>query len=802
MGARKDTKHWTSGCTERINDLRDQYSTFTPTIDVARAQSFTRSFKETEAEDTIIRRAKALYRTFAEKKVVILPGELVVGTRGSGPRAAELTPDHTWRWIKDELDTVATRPYDPYQIGDEQKRVLVDEVFPYWEGKSLDDYYQAHVSDRTRSLAGEDGILFAEAKSLYGPGEIGVGFRDIVFKHGFKGVKEQALKKMEECDPATMADYDKIAFWQAVVVSCDAMHLLGERYAEEALRLAKSEGDAQRREELLAIAEHCARVPWEPPRTFWEAVQAIHFTEIALWTEQCCASICPGRIDQILYDFYRKDIESGELTSEEAQELIECLWIKLAEILPCGSEETATFLPGYQPFLGITVGGVNPDGSDAVNELSFMMIQASMDVRLHAPSLNVRLHPEASDDFVMKVVDLASLGDGLPAIMFDPAAIGFLERMGVPVEDARDWAICGCVEPAIPGKMSRWAEGCRYTYAQAVEWALSNGVSRISGKKLGLSTGDPRSFATYEELEDAVKRQLEFLISESAAATRVAMRANQERLPLPLMSACIEGCVDSGIDVSRGGSLYYGGPGFETTGIADLGDSLAAVKKFVYDDHRITMDELLQALDDDFVGHEELRTQLVFDAPKYGNDEDDVDEIVARLLAFAAETTEQHRDLNGGIFRDGLVPNIGNVPHGLFIGALPSGRRAGEPLADGISPFMGYDRSGPTAVIKSVCKVDHTKHQGTLLNMKFTPALLQSETGKKSLGALMKSVMALGGYHVQFNVVSAKTLRAAQETPEDYGNLLVRVAGYSAFFVELNRVMQDALIARTEISTW
>lgn len=801
MVPKTNVKRWTQGCTERVNRLRNQYFTFTPSVDIDRAISYTNSYKETEAEALVVRRAKALKRVIEEKKIVILPDELIVGTRGSQPRAAEICPEISWMWVRDELDTISTRPQDPYSITEEQKRILREEVFPYWKGKSMQEYYLANLDEETKRIAYKTGIIFSDSKSLYGPGEINPGYGNIILKKGFRGIKERAEQKLKEMDYADISNFDKRKFWEAVIICCKAMKLLGQRYADKAREMAEKE-NLKRKEELLRIAEMCEWVPWNSPRTFWEALQAIELTQIALWTEENCSSICPGRMDQYLYALYEKDLEEGKLTKAEAQELIECTWIKMAEMIFTIDADSAMYFAGYQPFQGVTVGGLKRDKQDATNELSYMMVQASMDIRLHAPSLNVRIHPQTPDDFLLKTCDLVSLGTGQPAIFFDPTALRILLRLGVKIEDAYDWCVAGCVEPNVPGKMSRWAEGNRYSYATAVEWALYDGMSHVLQKRMGLSTGDPRSFKTYEDFKEAVKRQLAYLIRYSAIDTQTVEKAHQTRLPKPLMSCCVEDCVEDGVEIMHGGAHYNLGPGFETTGIADLADSMVAVKKLVFAEKLLTTDELITALQNNFEGYENIRQMLINKAPKYGNDIDEVDLIAAEMLDFAVEETEKYKGIKGSVFRDGLVPVIANVPHGKAIWALPSGRKAMQPLADGISPYMGYDHNGPTAVLKSVCKINHDKHFATLLNLKFSPEVLKDEKGKRNLANLLRTEMELGGYHVQFNVVSVEVLRDAQHHPEKYPDLLVRVAGYSARFVDLSKEMQDVIIARTEHMTW
>lgn len=798
-----DRAKWTHGSTDRINRLRDQYWRYPPAIDPERAVSYTKTYKATEAEDAIIRRAKALYDYFSVRTVTINPDELVVGTYGRAPRAVLVCPEVSWMWYKDELDTMATRPQDPYQITEEDKKIL-NEIFPYWEGKSMEEYFLANIPEDLVKIAVTSGVVFGDNKSAAGAGEFAPGYGSIILKKGFKGIKEDAEKHLAAIDPYDIHTHDKRRFYEAAIICCEAVKLLADRHAEKARELADLESDKERKAELLKIAEICEKVPYNPPETFQEALQAVWFTQISLFTEENTTSFCIDRPDQYLYPFYKKDKENGILTDEQAQELFECLWIKMAEVIYNISEGAAMIFSGYQPYHGLTIGGCTKDGEDASNELSFMALQASMNTRMHVPTINVRVNEKTSDEFMMKVCDLVEVGTGQPAIFFDETAWRILKNNGVEDSDLWNWCVAGCVEPQIPGKMTMWDEGGRFCYATAVEWALWNGVSKIVGpERLGLETGDPRNFKTYEEFEEATKKQLDYLVKAACMACSVVERAHMVRIPKPLRSICVEGSMEKGLDVMQKGAKYNVGPGMESTGAADLADSLAAIKKLVYEEKRISMDKLLNVLDKDFEGHEDIRQMLINAAPKYGNDDPYVDNIASEFVGLSCDMCGKHISLFGSKYVNGLVPVIAYIPHGDVITALPSGRKSTTPLADGISPYPGYDRKGPSSVIKSVCSIDHTKNGcGTLLNMKLSPSIIASKDDKKKLIALLRAEGKLGGYHIQFNVVNKETLLDALEKPEEYKDLLVRVAGYSAYFVELRKEAQNSIIARTENAAW
>ena len=794
---------WDKGVTPRINRLRNQYWTYRPTLDLERAVSYTETYKKTDADDAVIRRAKAFHSYFSTKTVAINPDELIVGSLGKAPRSALFCPELSWRWLYNELDTLSTRPQDPYQVTEEDKKVLREVIFPYWKGKSVDDYFLANLPSDLAPIVQESGAVFLDFKSTCGTGDHAPGYENIILKKGYRGIQMEAAAYLAQIDPYDQRFHDKRRFYEAVIVICDAMRVLGERHAAAARAQAASMSDPARKAELLEIADICSRVPYEPPKTFREALQTIWFSQIAAFTEENATSISLGRVDQYLLPYYRQDLFAGILTKETAQELIECFWLKLAELIFVISKETAAAFSGYQPYCGITVGGCDKYGRDATNDLSYMFLQATMDLQMHVPTNHVRMSAETPESFVLKVCDLISLGTGQPAVFFDESAVKMMENLGLSLEDARNVSFTGCVEPSVSGKVSMWNEGGRFNFGSAVEWALWNGRSKLMGnRQFGLATGDAAQFTTYEQFEAAVQKQLEYMIKVCCLAGGVT-ELTHARLPQPYKSITTEGCLEAGADILTGCATYNIGPGMESTGITDLADSLAAVKKLVFEEKAFTMAQLLEALDRNFEGHEKLRQMLINDAPKYGNDDPYVDNIAAKFDEIANKTCSRYTSTWGTPYIHGVVPVLANVVHGEVISALPSGRKAGEPLADGISPYPSYDRLGPTAVVKSVATLPHANNGcGTLLNMKFSPSLLKHPADKKNLAALLYSQAKLGCYHIQFNVVSRETLLDAMEHPENYRDLLVRVAGYSAYFVDLRKESQQSIVDRTEHSRW
>jgi formate C-acetyltransferase len=798
-----ERKKWTDGCTERVNRLRDQYWQFTPSLDVERALSYTKTYKESEADEVIIKRSKAFLNYFKEKNIVINPEELIVGVYGKSPRAALLCPEVCWLWTRDELDTMDTRGQDPYAITEEDKKALKEVIFPFWEGRSVEEYYWANVTEELKDVTYQTNVIYGEAKSTGGGCEFAPDFGGLLIKNGFKGIEKMVKAKLASIDLADVDQYEQRLFYNAMLMMVETAKVIGQRHADEARKQAVEEKNETRKAELLNIADICEKVPYNPPETFHEALQFVWFTQLMTWTEENEVGISIERLDQYCYPFYKKDVEAGIITPLEAQELIECLWIKMAEILYCANLDAATYNSGYQPFHGVTLGGIDENGEDATNELSYMGIQATMNLRMHAPSVHVRISKKTSDDFLLKVVDLIAMGTGQPAVFFDENLMEQLRVAGVEEGDLYNYVTPGCVEAQIPGKTSQWNEGCRFAYSTAVEWALFNGVSPMLGRRLGPETGDARHFKTYEEFEQAVKKHIDFLIDVSCRNTQIIEKGHMKLLPKPMKSITYQSCIDRGSDTMQGGAYYPAGPGLELTGVADMADSLMAIKKLVFEEKKITMEKLLEALKANFEGYESIRQMLINDAPKYGNDIDEVDEIAANLISYSNQVVKNYKSPTGSNYMICLVPVTANIPHGEATWALPSGRKAKEPLADGISPFNGYDKNGPTAIIKSICKLNHAEcGGGTLLNMKFSPDLLKTKEDRIRFADMLRTEAALGGNHVQFNVVSVDTLKDAQIHPEDHQDLLVRVAAYSAYFVDLRKDAQDNIIGRTEISNW
>lgn len=780
----------------RIEQLLKRYWESKPEVDIERARIYTQSYKETEGEATIIRRAKAFRKYCDERKINIPEGQLIMGDTAIKPRAGAVDPIFHTGWLSQELHTIAERKQDPYAVSKEDIKELEEEIFPYWKGKSVHEHWLKQIPPWVRELAVKTGIIDVEIKTQSAAGET-APYCEMLIKKGFGAIKEEAREHMEALDVYNPQDYEKLTFYQASLLTIEGLSNYITRHGAAAEEAAKNaEGEAK--QELLAIADNCYHLAEGKPETFWQGLQFVYFIIAGCMMEGNGPSYSPGRVDQYLYELYDRDIQEGRLTMEGALELIEAFYIKAAETTWFLSENACMYFAGYQPFHSIIVGGIDRRGRDVTNELSYLFITAKMDVKLHGPSLCVRVHKQSPEDFLVHVAKLSRLGTGFPAIYNDESAIKMMLQSGATMEEAREYQMVGCVEPFIGGKMAKWSDGGHYNYGAAIEFVLMNGKSPINGNKvLGLQTGNPADM-TFEELKEAVKEQLRYMIKAISICANVNERICAELTPYPFVSTLLDGTYETGKDLTQGGVKYTIGPALIGTGIADLVNSLSAIKKHVYEDKTITMEELVEALEHNFEGREAMRLMLQNTTPMYGNDIEEVDAMAGEMTDFAHEVISSLHSWRGPAFISGLYPVSSHVPHGLVVGALPYGRLAGKALADGCSPNGGTDHEGPTAVLKSVSKINHEVHtSGTLLNMRLDPSTVAGDLGLKRITQIIRTFVDLNIYHIQFNVVNSEVLRCAQKKPEDYKSLIVRVAGYSAYFTELCREMQDDIIQRT-----
>jgi len=787
------------GCTLRVQKARERVLQTMPSIDLERAKIVTESFMKTEGDPIVMRHAKAFRALCQRKTIFIQDGELIVGSPGSVIRAGNVAPDTKWQLVGDELDTISTRPQDPFQITEEQKKLMREFITPYWDGKSLYDAWLARRPEDIHPLCEKTGLLFPDVQ-VEQANQYTAGY-DWIIEVGVNGIRKRIEARLASLDGSIPGDYDKIVYLNALQIVCEGIETLAKRYAQLAREEATKEKDPQRKAELMEIAEICQWVPTNPARNFWEALQSLWFYQVCLLAYQPNSISAPGRIDQYPYPYYRKDIEEGRITKEQAQELLECLWVKSAETCFIYSERTAKYFAGYIPYQNVCCGGVNKRGLDAVNDLSYMMLQAMMDVRLFQPSLTVKYAKGKNpDSFLHKVAELVMLGTGFPAIFNDEVGIRTTIEKGASLEEAYDWNPGGCVTPSLIGKLRYFSEGGEVNLGGALELALLNGVNRKTNTRMPVpETGDPRSFKTYEEFKKAVKTQIAHLIKKSIEAAHIVQTIMMEKRPMLVVSVTHDTCIDRALDIECGGVKYDGGYTFLLVGIADTINTLATVKKLIYDDKKLTWDELLTALDNDFKGYEHVR-QMCLAVPKYGNDIPEVDEIASEITQFMAEEVRKYRGLLGGKCEAMTSAVSTHVAHGSSIGALPTGRKAWQPLSDGLSPMQGTDTQGPTAILKSASKINHQLFAaGNVLNMKLDPSLFKDERGISNFMNLIKSMCDLGIYQSQYNVVSPEILVEAQKYPEKHRGLLIRVAGYTAYFVELGKEVQDDIISRTTL---
>lgn len=785
--------------TQRIEAIRQNYVNAKPEISCQRAKIWTDSHKETEGLPVAIRRARAFYDCCDRLEVHIFEGELVVGAIGEFRKCGILTPEFSWMWVDREMDTFATRPQDPYLMTDEQRDFVRREIFPYWKGKSLEEAFLARLPEDTRRIGVDTGILDNDSKWRQAVGEITPDYQDVLFKKGFGGIIREAEEHIAALDPTNPADLEKKEFYQSILWTSRGIIRYANRYADEAERLAGQESDPVRAAELRTIAQNCRRVPEHPPESFYEAIQFLWFVQVGGILSENPLSLNPGRFDQYMDPYYEADLAKGAVTEDFAQELIEALWLKYSEWVWTISSNTADYFAGYNQFQNLTVGGKKRDGHDGTNPVTFMAMKATEEVRTHQPGLSVRVQADCPREFLDAVTHLVSTGTGFPAIHSDSVGYQMLLNAGYEPEDARDWNNCGCVVPHFR-KTGEWTAAVNMNFGSALEYALNQGASLMTGEQMGLTEKPAAQFGTFEEVMAAFYRQFDNLCRHSIILTVEAQRLHKEMVPRPFLSSCIEHCMESGKDLSQGGAKYNIGPVITGIGLAVTANSLAAVKKLVFEDKVCTMETLANALRANWEGYEDLR-QKAKDCPKYGNDQDDVDDLAVEIANHFYREIHQYKDIFGSPFLTAFMGISNYIPMGRVLGATPDGRKHGEPSSEGVSPFVGTDTSTPLAAMRSAAKLNQEVHSGgTLLNLRLNPELVATKRGQANLGAMVQTLFSLGAFHVQFNCISSETLRDAQAHPENYKDLLVRVAGYSTQFVNLSKSMQDAIIARTEHS--
>ena len=765
-------------------------------VDIERAMIVTEMYRENEEKPQIIKRALALKAILSRMGIDLRDDELIVGNQNKDRRGVPLFPEYAVDWISEQMDTFPTRQGDQFQITEEQKRTL-REVLPYWQGRSLRDKIKGSLSPFLKEMLGH-GVFTNENFTMSAPGHV-VPDYDTVLQRGLIAIRGDCKEQMDALDPRDLSYGDKFNLYHACSLVCDALVEFAHRYAEEADSMAQKEKDGKRRGELFRISENCRRVPAEPARDFWEALQCIYFLQVAIQIEGNGLAIALGRPDQMLHPYYRSDIAKGSLTRESALELIECFYLKLSEIDKIYSNQATRFLQGPAHGQTITLGGVTEDGRDATNELSHLFVEADLDIRLVQPDLAIRVHRTTPEDFLHKVCINIREGLTKPKLFNDEVVIQSLLDLEVPIEDARDWGALGCSEPVILGKTNSWGNSGHLNLAKCLELALNDGKCVLTQKQMGPRTGDRGRFQSFEDILEAFRAQVRYFIQYLVLYDNIIDKLHAEVVPLPLYSILIRECLEKGAEFNSGGAQYnFTSP--LGVGPITTGDSLAAIKTLVYQEGALSMEQLLEALRGNFEGQEDIRQMLINRAPKFGNDDDLVDGLCNEVLRAYCDELRKYRNMRNGPFIGALYYLTANIPFGKRTAATPDGRKSGEPLNDGgISPVHGRDRKGPTAVARSVGKLDNQRvPHGSILNQRFHPSLLEGDDKLKLFQHYIRTFMDLGGWHTQFNVITSDILREAQKKPEKYRHLVIRVAGYSAYFTQLEEELQNDIIERTE----
>ncbi|MEN8154596.1 MAG: trans-4-hydroxy-L-proline dehydratase [Acidobacteriota bacterium] len=781
---------------ERIKKLREQSLNAINKVSAERAKLITDFYRSGEGRgDSVpVQRALAFKYILLNKKVHINEGELIVGERGPEPKSTPTYPEVCIHSLED-LKKIDSRKKVSFKVNDEVEKVYKEEIIPYWRGRSIREIVFSHMSEKWKD-AYKAGV-FTEFLEQRAPGHTVPGNK--IYKQGFEDIITEIDDNIKKIDFFNDPDaFDKNEELKAMKISAESLIMFAKKYSLELTELEKKEKNTRRKNELAEMAEICSRVPAKKPETFFEALQYYWFVHIGVITElNPWDSFNPGRLDQHLYPFYKKETEEGSLTKEKAKEILFSFWIKFNNHpAPPKMGVTAKESNTYTDFTLINLGGLKEDGSDAVNELSYLLMDVIEEMRILQPGSMVQVSKKNPDTFIKRALKIIKTGFGQPSVFNTDAIVKELTRQGKSIKDARNGGASGCVESGAFGTESYILTGY-FNLAKIFELTLNNGYDPLTKKNIGIKTGDPEKFSSFDQLMDAFGKQVKYFTDIKIEGNNIIGKIYSEYLPAPLLSILIDDCIKKGVDYNSGGARYnttY----IQGVGLGSLTDSLASVRYNVYDKKNITMAKMMDILDTDFEGYEKERNMFINKTPKYGNDNDYADELAMKIFTIYFNSVDGRPGPNGSIHRINMLPTTSHVYFGSKIGALPDGRKAKEPLSEGISPFQGADRNGPTAVIKSASKIDHIKTGGTLLNQKFTPSFFNDKKSIDSLVFLIRSYFKLNGHHIQFNVVNAETLREAKNDPEKHRDLIVRVAGYSDYFVDLVEELQDEIIRRTE----
>ena len=786
--------------TKRVEALKQELLNHPKAICVERAKLITQSYQETEGQHPSVRRAKALEHILSNMTIFIQDGELVVGNQAGGVNKAPTFPETGANWYKDQLDHFATRAMRRYMITDAEKEEL-KAVLPYWENKTLLKNALERMNEETKRVYTQKVPVISPNLNLRGHAGHFVPNYGRIVKEGLGAVEQEAKDQLEKLDLSAPGGLDKENFYRSIIIVCQAVKAFAKRYADVAFELSQKPGiSEQRRAELLTIRTACEKVPYAAADTFQEAVQSLWFIHMIIQIEGDGFAFSIGRIDQFLYDCYLRDQKENGLTKEWAQEILECFCLKCNQIVRIADvPPQSTYFGGVNMTENTMLGGVKPNGEDAYNELSTLILQADQNVHMEQPNLSIRVHKGVTDKFLLEAVADMKTGGGKPAVFNDEVILpSLMAEAGVTLEEARNYAIVGCVEPVVSNNTNGWTNAAMLNMAKCLDIALHDGKDGLTGEQIGPKTGKVEDFKTYQQVVEAYNKQIAYFVKQMVIMLNTWDQMHGEFLPIPFMSTMIDGCLEKGKDVACGGAKYnYVGP--QGVGLSNVADSLMVIKKAVFEEGKITLPALIEKLDNNFKDDEYFRQGLINKIPKYGNNIKEVDEIAHDVGKAYCEEVQKHRCVRGGPYRPGLFPVASHVPLGRVVGALPSGRLAGTPLNDGISPVSGCDTSGPTSALLSIAKIDHAAAgNGTLTNMKVHPTAIKTQEDMMKMTSLIRAFMELGLMHIQFNVVSKEMLVAAQQDPQSHRDLVVRVAGYSANFVDLDPDMQNDIINRTE----
>ncbi|MBN1668847.1 MAG: glycyl radical protein [Anaerolineales bacterium] len=780
--------------TERVQQLRRQSLETVETLSSERAELLTAFYQQEQAACSIaVQRGRAFAYLLEHKIICINPGELIVGEKGPRPKAAPTFPELCCHSLPD-LDILDRRQKIAFKVSTETRQAYAETVIPFWQSRSMRDRIFQEMTPEW--LAAYEAGIFTEFMEQRAPGHTVLD--DKIYHKGmldFQAEIEAGLAGLDYFnDPQA---YDKQEQLKAMHIAAGALVRFAARHAELARQLAEFEPDAQRQAELRRIVEVCERVPAQAPRDFWEALQYYWFVHLGVTTElNTWDAFCPGRLDQHLLPFYEQGLAQGDLTLVQAEELLQCFWIKFNnQPAPPKVGVTAAESGTYTDFAQINVGGLRPDGSDGVNPVSYLLLDVIEEMRLLQPSSSIQVSKQNPDRFIQRAAEIIRTGFGQPSVFNADLIVQELVRMGKSLLDARCGGSSGCVEVGAFGKENYNLTGY-FNLPKVLELALNDGLDPRTGRQLGPQTGQARQFATFDELFGAFERQLRHFIDIKVRGNQVIERLYARYMPAPFLSLLIDDCIARGRDYHDGGARYNTSY-IQGVGLGTITDALSALRYHVYDQANLSMAELVELLQNDFEGAERTRQLLLNRTPRYGNDDDYADRLMQRVFEAYFNAITGRPNTKGGAYQINLLPTTCHIYFGSVTGATPDGRHAGQPLSEGVSPVQGADRHGPTAVLRSVAKMDHVRTGGTLLNQKFTPQVLAGEAGLQKLMQLVRTYFRLDGHHIQFNVVDAETLRAAQRNPEQYRSLIVRVAGYSDYFCDLSPALQEEIIART-----